>query len=53
MDKETLERIDRLEQTIYKLLDELELKTDALHKIYDENLRRLRKQDKSKRVDQG
>ncbi len=53
MDKKTLERIDRLEQTIYKLLDELELKTDALHKIYDENLRRLREQNKSKRVDQG
>lgn len=53
MDKETLERMEKLEKIILDLIEELEVKTRALREIYDENVRRLRQQNQPKGMDQG
>lgn len=51
MDKNTLERIEKLEEVIDKLFDELEIKTEALRRLYEENVRRLREQNQPKGMD--
>lgn len=51
MDKYTLERINKLEEVIDQLFEELEIKTMALQELYNENVRRLREQNKLKGMD--
>lgn len=51
MDKNTLERIEKLEEVIDKLFEELEIKTEALRRLYEENVRRLREQNQPKGMD--
>lgn len=51
MNKDTLERIEKLEKIILDLIDQLEIKTMALQELYNENVRRLREQNKLKGMD--
>lgn len=51
MDENTLKRINKLEEVIEKLFEELEIKTMALKRLYEENVRRLREQNKPEGMD--
>lgn len=51
MDKDTLKRIENLEEIILDLIDQLEIKTTALRELYNENVRRLREQNKLEGMD--
>ena len=51
MDENTLKRIEKLEKIVLDLIDQLEIKTTALQELYNENVRRLREQNKLKGMD--
>ena len=53
MDKDTLDRMEKLEKIIFDLIKELEIKTRLLREIYEENVRRFRQQNQPKGMDQG
>lgn len=53
MDSEIYERLEKLENIVSEIIQDNEVKTQMLQKLYEENVRRLREQNQSKGMDTG
>lgn len=53
MDSEIYERLEKLEAIVSEIIQDNEVKTQMLQKLYEENVRRLREQNQSEGMDTG